>query len=207
MKVYNAKVLKEGVNPKTNKAWTLVTFTDGTKNNDGSEKTYSTFDDELLNVVNGQWVDGVTSQADKDGKTYNNFKMADKQSVPLQFKPVVPEQSGADKAVANPIPEFAGQNTTQKAPTVPQDVWERKDLAMLAMNCNNAASQVYSATAMKAEHMAYAIELFEMWDRKLNGKPTLSENYAKVLDQIPTPPLPPIPTDEPNEIDLNSIPF
>lgn len=206
MKVYNAKVMKEGVNPKTNKAWTLVTFTDGTKNDDGSEKTYSTFNDELLNVVNGQWVDGVTSQADKDGKTYNNFKMADKQSVPLQFKAVVPEESGADKAVA-------------KAPqtsTVPQDVWEKKDRAMAWMNCNNAAAQLFSGTGLMDEHIKHVRKLYEEYNIVINGKETLSSNFAKVLDQVPAikpasavvePPTPPVPTNNQGEISLDDVPF
>jgi hypothetical protein len=187
MKILNAKIFKEGVG-KNGKAYTIVHF------QDENGRQFSSFDTMLVDLVNGSDVDGDVTETSKDGKTYLNFKASGTQSNPLQLA-AIPVPTAVDQAVAK----------APQAPTVPQDVWERKDLAMLAMNCNNAASQVYSATALKGDHMTYAIELFDYWNKRLNGKPTLSENYAKVLEQVP--PTPPAPTDAPDEISLDSIPF
>ena len=51
MKIFNAKVQKEGIG-KNGKAYTKIGFQDETG------KWYSSFDTLLLNVTEGQWVDG-----------------------------------------------------------------------------------------------------------------------------------------------------
>lgn len=179
MKVFGAKVIKEGVNSNTGKAWSLVSFTDE------RGRKLSSFDTLLLDLADGSEVDGAVTETQKGDQTYYNFKMSKDQPKPLQTAPIAP----------------------QKASSVPQDVWDKKDLAILAMNCNNSAAQVYSGTSMKSEHMAYAVELFEMWDKMLNGKKSLSKEYAKVLEKNAIPPESHKQTDEPDEMDLSGISF
>lgn len=199
MKVFSPAIKKQGVG-KNGKQYTIVTFKD-----EGGRKI-DTFDSVLLNVVDGQSVDGEVTEEQNGQWTNYKFKMAEKQTVALQFKEVVPEESGADKAVAK----------AQQGGTVPQEVWEKKDRGMLLMNCNNAAASVFSGTALAEEHLAYTKRLFTELDTILNGK-NLSVNYAKVLEQVEDikadiaamPPTPPAPVDEqpPADIDLDGIDF
>lgn len=175
MKVFGAKVIKEGVNSNTGKAWSLVSFTDE------RGRKLSSFDTLLLDLADGSEVDGAVTETQKGDQTYYNFKMSKDQPKPLQTAPITP----------------------QKASSVPQDVWDKKDRAMAWMNCNNAAATLYSGTALHKEHMEHVARLFAEYERVINGKTTLSENYAKVIQ----PPTPPIPTEAPEEISLDDIPL
>lgn len=197
MKIFSASIKREGIG-KNGKAYTIVQFEDGTG------RKLDSFDHILLNVVDGQSVDGEVTEEQNGKWTNYKFKMADKQSVPLQFKPVTTEPTTVDKAV----------ESHQKASSVPQDVWDKKDRAMAWMNCNNAAATLFSSTGQGDEHIKHLKTLFALYESQINGQQSLSENFAKVLEQVPTPvvagpPTPPAPVNEepPAEINLDGIPF
>lgn len=178
MKVFGAKVIKEG--DKDGRYWQMIGFTDE------RGRKLTTFDSLLLDLVDGSEVEGAVTEVQKGDNTYYNFKLAKHREgqTPMQIAPVTP----------------------QKASSVPQDVWDRKDRAMAWMNCNNAAATLFSGTGQGDEHIKHLRKLFAEYELVINGKETLSSSYAKVIERVP--PTPPIPTEAPDgSIDLDSIPF
>ena len=135
MKIYGAKKIKEGVNPKTQKKWELVGF------RDENGRQLSSFDTLLLDIEDGTDVKGTVTETESNGNTYYNFKM-DK---------VKPE----DNVKPYPIKDVPKK--------VDQSVWDRKDKMMQRMSALKASSTLYEGTGgdKRNDMLQYAEECYK----------------------------------------------
>lgn len=152
---------------------TIVNFTGG----DGEQ--YSSFDEWLADVAEGQDVEGDVVIKEKDGRTFRNFKANKKSTKNVQLA-----------AAAAAAPKVVPLSPAPKQ-QVGQEVWDRKDRQMMRMNALKAASSLYEGMGYDSEEkmIAFSNRCFA-W---LNGEPINGIHHGEAV----MPPTPPLPEEEP----------